>query len=180
MHVLRWLCVGHSTAQCGLRTAPVPYRHRDRARHALILSKSSRVAFWFPSPFPPCCSGLGSTDNPRRWVISVLVCLWAAGAATGPVPFDHSGFYPFAVMVLVACTEVVGWSLVGTCLCYQETVCSWWAMAVSPSELGVFPNVALRLPLVRVVTPYCLCDRSWKSHWVGLCVQMLCTRWRSA
>ena len=29
------------------------------------------------------------------------------------VPFEHSGFYPFAVVVLVACTPVVEWSLVG-------------------------------------------------------------------
>ena len=92
-------------------------------------------------PFPPCCSGLGSTDNPRRWVISVLVCLWAGGAATGLVPFDHSGFYPVAAVVLVACTPVAGWSLVGTCLCYQDTVCSWRAMAVLPANEAFSPTL---------------------------------------
>ena len=31
LHVLRWVCAGHSTARCGLRAVRVPYRHRDRA-----------------------------------------------------------------------------------------------------------------------------------------------------
>ena len=88
----------------------------------------------FVPPFPSMlCLGWVTTDHPRCLVIS-------AAAATGMVPFDHSGFYPFAVVVLVACTAVVEWSLVGACLCYQETVCSWWAMAVSPVNQAFSPT----------------------------------------
>ena len=36
------------------------------------------------------------------------------------------------------------------------------AVAVSPVNQAFSPTLALRLPLVRVVTPYCLCDRSSK------------------
>ena len=72
----------------------------------------------------------------------------------GLVPFDHSGFYPLAMVVLVACTPLVVWT-------------SWLALARVlgdrlfmvgcgrvTSEPGFLPDVALRVPLVRVVMSY--------------------------
>ena len=136
LHVLRWVRAGHNTARCGLRTVPLPHGYRDRTRHALILSKSSLVAFWVqrtalfrPSFSLPAVSWLGYHRPPTE--------------LGNLVPFDHSGFHPLAMVVLVACTPLVGWSswwvvargttgLVG---------CSWRAVAVSPVNQAFSPTL---------------------------------------
>ena len=41
----------------------------------------------------------------------------------------------------------------GLCPCYQWTGCTWWILPVLPMNESFFPNVALRLPVARVVTP---------------------------
>ena len=49
----------------------------------------------------------------------------------GLEPFDHSGFYPWAMVVLVACTRVSGVVLLmGFGPVDQGTGCSWWVRKV--------------------------------------------------
>ena len=85
----------------------------------------------------------------------------------GTVDGGAGGLYP------------VGWVVlpVGLCPCYQWTGCSWWALPVLPTNQSFLPNVALRLPQVRVVAPYfwCLIRRpQWVGLWVAhfSCAQM--------
>ena len=73
-------------------------------------------------------------------------------AATGLVPFDHSGFYPWTMVVLVACTPSVGVVFLGFGPFDQWTGCAWGASARASVNQAFFPYIALRLPLARVVT----------------------------
>ena len=57
----------------------------------------------------------------------------------GTVDDGAGGLYPVGWVVL----------LVGLCPCYQ-----WTRFSVLPTNQAFLPNVALRLPQVRVVAPY--------------------------
>ena len=72
---------------------------------------------------------LDSRESGLSGVQRRLAFLWL-------VPFDHSGLYPLAVKVLVYSAGGLD-VLVGTCPCYQETGCLWWAVAVSPANKGI-------------------------------------------
>ena len=101
------------------------------------------------------------------YVVRGDVSVGVVGAGT----VDHSGFYPWAMVVLVVCTPWVVWS-------------SLWALPVLKMKKGFFPNVALRLPLAREVTPCFgvsdpqdLCGRIVFSIVYGIfcfCVVLLC------
>ena len=146
----------------------VRFRSRTVIGHALHSSCPSLLLlpFWFSAqfyfvpPFPSLlCLGWITTDHPRSWVISVF------GLSVGCC-FSYSWYR----LAIASSTRWPWW--------YWWPVPRWWGgppdghLPVSggrlfmvgcgrfTSEPGVLPNVAPRLPLVRVVTPYCLCERS--------------------
>ena len=128
---------------CVRLVVPQQYRLIRHTTHSMLPFRPSTQLEIFPPMPSPLCAGLVATDHPRElghppsvgFSLSVGCCYsYTAGT------FDHCGFYPWAVVVLVARALLVGWSF-------------WWALPVLPVDQAFFPNVALSLLLARVVTP---------------------------
>ena len=103
------------------------------------------------------------------WCVVVIRGDVSVGRRSGWYRLTTVGFTRETTVVLEACTPLVGWSSwCDPVRSIRGTRCSWFVRqsGTDPctNELGVFPSVALRLPLDRIVTPL-----SPRPHWVDLC-----------
>ena len=90
----------------------------SRTPHPLLPFGSSTQLHMVPPVPSRLCACMVATDHPPGVGLSLSVaCCCSYRACT----VDHSGFYPRVMVVLVACTPLVGWS-------------SWWALPVLPTK----------------------------------------------